>query len=192
MSEIDAIPAPDSAAHVGCAASDCSRGEPMPDVPFDSLPTQKVTLRDGIGVVIPSGATLQVWQVEERDGFQIKIRRPLDDGTRSLLKFGLSRDAAIALHGLLQMQLYPENVEVTQGCKPLSPPSCSASVGSGGVFIEFAIKVPSGTGSTISEITPQQVPPHIWKQVAAIVSYYGEQSQIHLDSSPVSHNQGNQ
>lgn len=122
MSEIDAIPAPDSAAHVGCAASDCSRGEPMPDVPFDSLPTQKVTLRDGIGVVIPSGATLQVWQVEERDGFQIKIRRPLDDGTRSLLKFGLSRDAAIALHGLLQMQLYPENVKVDSAMESLDVP----------------------------------------------------------------------
>jgi hypothetical protein len=114
MSEIDAIPAPDSAAHVGCAASDCSRVESMPDVPFDSLPPEKITLRDGIGVAIPSGATLQVWKVEERDGFHIKIRRPLDDGTRSLLKFGLSRDAAIALHGLLQMQLYPENTKASR------------------------------------------------------------------------------
>jgi hypothetical protein len=51
---------------------------------------------------------IEVWRIENDDGFHIKLRRKLDDGKMSLLKFGISLESAVALVGVLQMQIYPE------------------------------------------------------------------------------------
>lgn len=94
----------------GLDAPTCSRVDSRPEVPFHELPQErKVNLHDGIGIVIPSGAMIEVWKIEGEGGVQINIRRPLDDGRQSVLRFGLTREAALALHGLLDQQLYPEN-----------------------------------------------------------------------------------
>ena len=98
----------------GCAPIHGSRVDSRPEMSFHDLPADddEVTRHDGVGCVIPSGAMLEVWRILENDGLIVKIRKPLDDGKQSLLSFGLSRDAAIALHGLLcDRLLYPENVE---------------------------------------------------------------------------------
>ena len=91
----------------------CSRVDSRPEVPFSELPDERnVQLHDGIGCVIPSGAMLEVWRIKGEEGFSIKIRRPLEDGRQSVLRFGLTKEAALALHGLLDQQIYPENVDV--------------------------------------------------------------------------------
>lgn len=64
---------------------------------------------DGMGVTCPNESIVEVWRVKDDDGFHIKLRRKLEDGKMSLLKFGMSRESAIALVGLLQMQMCPED-----------------------------------------------------------------------------------
>lgn len=86
-----------------------SRVDSRPEVSFLELPKEKISVYDGIGCVIPSGSMLEVWRIADNQGLQIKIRRPLDDGTQSVLHFALTQEAALALHGLLDAQLYPEN-----------------------------------------------------------------------------------
>jgi hypothetical protein len=51
---------------------------------------------------------IEVWHIQGEDGLHITLKRKLDDETYSRLAFGISREAAIALCGLLQAQLYPE------------------------------------------------------------------------------------
>ena len=79
----------------------------MSATPFHDLPTREVIIHDGIKTTIPSGATISVWKVKDSDSLHVSVRNPLPDGNKSLLKFGLSRPAAIALAGLLQLQLEP-------------------------------------------------------------------------------------
>lgn len=101
-------PAPDSPVVANCPAPICSQVELRPEIDFSSLlKTDKITRYAGIGCVIPSGARIEVWRIKESDGLHIKIRNPLDDGNQSVLAFGLTREAAMALHGLLDQQLYP-------------------------------------------------------------------------------------
>jgi hypothetical protein len=80
----------------------------MNEVPFHELPTHSVTLRDGIGTRCPNGSEVEVWKVMGGDSLHIKLRRQLDDGSKSKLGFGMSRESALALVGLLQWHLYPE------------------------------------------------------------------------------------
>jgi hypothetical protein len=74
-------------------------------IPFHDLPTEGVMLRSGVCTTIPSGAMIAVLKHEDDDGISIRISKPLEDGKKSLLSFGLSRDAAIALIGLLEVQI---------------------------------------------------------------------------------------
>jgi len=97
-------------AHGGCSAVTCS---PSSEVPFSELPRRDITIHGGLGCVCPNGSVIEVWRIKEDDGFHIKLRRKLDDGKMSILKFGMSFEAAVALVGVLQMQIYPEeNVDV--------------------------------------------------------------------------------
>lgn len=97
-------------------ALDFSRVDSRPEVSFHELsPEGTVNLHDGLGCVITSGAMIEVWKIENDDGVRIKIRRPLDDGRQSVLRFGLTHDAATALHGLLGQQIYYENSQDDAG-----------------------------------------------------------------------------
>lgn len=107
-------PITNSPAPEGCPAPICSRVDSRPEVSFLELPKEKISVYDGMGCVIPSGSMLEVWRIADNKGLQIKIRRPLDDGTQSVLHFALTQEAALALHGLLDAQLYPENTEVAR------------------------------------------------------------------------------
>jgi hypothetical protein len=78
------------------------------DVPFEDLPRRDITIHSGLGCACPNGSVIEVWRIKEDDGFHIKLRRKLDDGKMSILKFGMSFEAAVALVGVLQMQIYPE------------------------------------------------------------------------------------
>lgn len=91
-------------ASAGCHPTNCS----LSDVPFHDLPTRDVILHDGLGCACPNGSTIVVWRIKDDDGFHIELRRKLEDGRMSLLKFGMSLEAATALVGVLQMQIYPE------------------------------------------------------------------------------------
>jgi hypothetical protein len=78
------------------------------DVPFEDLPRRDITIHSGLGCACPNGSVIEVWRIKEDDGFHIKLRRKLDDGKMSILKFGMSFEAAVAFVGVLQMQIYPE------------------------------------------------------------------------------------
>lgn len=80
---------------------------PMNQIPFHELPDHPAEIHDGIGTIIPSGARVEVWRVKDENGFHLEFVNPIDADTESVLTFGLSLDAAIALHGILTYQLYP-------------------------------------------------------------------------------------
>lgn len=98
-----------------CAVPFCSQVELRHEIDFSSLPKKdKITRYDGIGCVIPSGARLEVWRIKKGEGLHVIIRNPMEDGNQSVLPFGLTREAARALHGLLDQQLYPEHTKARQ------------------------------------------------------------------------------
>jgi hypothetical protein len=80
----------------------------MPEVPFHELPIEhhNIAVHDGIGITIPSGSRVEVWRVKDSDGIQICMRRPLQSCRQSVLRFGLTRDAAEALFEMLHTQIY--------------------------------------------------------------------------------------
>lgn len=87
----------------GLPAPDSSRVDLRPEVDFSTLPLDvKATFKDGIALVIESGAMIEVWDIEG-GGYHFRIRRPLDDGRQSVLKFSLSGEATEALCGLLSL-----------------------------------------------------------------------------------------
>jgi hypothetical protein len=98
---------------------------PSSEVPFSELPGRDITIYNGIGCVCPNGSVIEVWRIKEDDGFHIKLRRKLDDGKMSLLKFGMSLEAATALVGVLQMQIYPEANDRTLATQPAKTDSDS-------------------------------------------------------------------
>ena len=80
----------------------------MNEIPFEDTPPVDIIIHNGLGITCPNGSMIEVWQIQGDDGLHITLKRKLDDDTYSRLKFGISREAAIVLCGLLQTQLYPE------------------------------------------------------------------------------------
>lgn len=79
----------------------------MPEVPLHELPkTEPCRIVNGKGTVIPSGACLEVWEIDGSDSLAFVIRKPIDDGKQSVLRFSLTRDASLAFSGLLSLKLY--------------------------------------------------------------------------------------
>lgn len=88
-------------------------------VPFEELPLEEIEKHDGIGVTCPNGSTVEVWKIRNRDAFHITLRRLLEDGRQTELKFGISHEASAALCGLLQGHLYPDLMkELEKGSTP--------------------------------------------------------------------------
>lgn len=82
------------------------------EIPHHELPADEITIHSGIGCECPNGSILEIWNVKEHDGFHIKLRRKIDDETISVLKFGISREAAAGLCGMIQAKLYPEEFKL--------------------------------------------------------------------------------
>jgi hypothetical protein len=80
----------------------------LPEVKFhEAGEAEAYTIHKGIGCVIPSGAMVEIWEIKDDTGFHVVTRKPTDDGKQVVLRFGLTRDAARALCGLLMDKLDP-------------------------------------------------------------------------------------
>lgn len=82
----------------------------LPEIKFhEAGDGEPYTVHKGIGCMIDSGAMVEVWEIKDNTGFHVVTRRPTDDGKQIVLRFGLTRQAAQALAGLLTDKLYPED-----------------------------------------------------------------------------------
>lgn len=64
---------------------------------------KKPTLYDGLKVTLPGKRELEVVKIKDVDGLRVCITRPTYDGKISLLRFGISKEAAVNL-GILLIQ----------------------------------------------------------------------------------------
>lgn len=90
---------------------DKPRVDELEEVPFHELPPgDTVPFDRPLGAVCRNGSMVEVWSEVESDGFLVKLRKLLEDGRQSVLKFGLSKEWALVLCYLLDMKLYPPEV----------------------------------------------------------------------------------
>jgi hypothetical protein len=112
-----------------CGADSLDVGQPTPARGFDESPTKlplvtvpfhQAKLADGvprarflkgIGLRLAGGRRVEVWEIEGREGFDVRMYRPTSDGKLSEARFGLSLPAAIALSNLLQSKLAPRPLD---------------------------------------------------------------------------------
>jgi len=81
-------------------------------VPFHEAAVVKhknAEYHDGLVANLPGNRAVEVWRVKDSTGYLVRILAPTTDGKRSLLKFGLTQDAAHALHDTLCGQIRREN-----------------------------------------------------------------------------------
>ena len=84
-----------------------SKFDTMPEVPLHELPKpEPYRIVNGKGCEIPSGAVVEVWEVDGSESLAFVIRKPIGDGKQSVLRFSLTREAAVALSGLLSLKLH--------------------------------------------------------------------------------------
>lgn len=84
----------------------------LPETPYSEvLPCAPYKLINGVGCDIPNGSMVELWEIQGSENFHIRMRNPLPDGTQSVLRFGITKEAAVALTGLLIAKLYPETTE---------------------------------------------------------------------------------
>lgn len=81
----------------------------LPETPYDEVPPcAPYKPINGVGCDIPNGSMVEVWNIQDSEDFHIRMRKPLPDGTQSVLRFGITKEAAAALTGLLINKLHPE------------------------------------------------------------------------------------
>ena len=94
---------------------------PTADIPFEALPAREITIYDGLKCDCPNGSNVEVWRIRDDDGLHVKLRRKLDDGKMSILKFGLSLEAAVALSQVLRLQINAQPNDPQHKTKPARP-----------------------------------------------------------------------
>lgn len=77
----------------GCSESPCY--VPYADLPFEK--DKSLELGGGVGWVPGDGRQISVYPITNAEGVMVYIENTLEDGKKSLLKFRLSNEAAIAL-----------------------------------------------------------------------------------------------
>lgn len=81
----------------------------LPEVPFHELPPgDPAKFHKPLRFQCKNGSVVEVWSAADGDGFLVNLRKPLEDGRQSLLKFGISKEAAFVLCVLLDMKLHPQ------------------------------------------------------------------------------------
>jgi len=76
-------------------------------VPYHLMPrvSPPHTLLNGIVKERDDGAKIGVFDIEGKDSLYVKIERPVDDVV-SVLHFGISKDAAVALCDLIMRKIH--------------------------------------------------------------------------------------
>lgn len=78
---------------------------PLHETP-DATARNEITLYDCRVVPFDDGRQIEVWKIQEHPGdLQIRIFKPLEDGSVAVTKFALSEEASKALFSCLASQL---------------------------------------------------------------------------------------
>lgn len=86
-----------------------------PEVSFSEAPGPKEprTPINGKWCGTSTGSIIEIWDLPSPEGtdYGLTFRRPLDDGTQSVLSIGIKREAAYALASLLMEKLSEEPLD---------------------------------------------------------------------------------
>lgn len=93
----------------------CEDTRSRPEVPFSEAPGPKEprTPINGKWCGTSTGSIIEIWDLPSPEGndYGLTFRRPLDDGTQSVLSIGIRREAAFALASLLMEKLSEEPLD---------------------------------------------------------------------------------
>ncbi len=90
----------------------CEDTMSRPAVPYHEVasPKEPRTPINGKWCGTSTGSIIEIWDLPSPEGtdYGLTFRRPLDDGTQSVLSIGIKREAAYALASLLMEKLSEE------------------------------------------------------------------------------------